>query len=419
MAEHRVSMLGASLRRYEDPARSADPRIRALVTQLATLDPGPLPRAHFRAELRAQLVSVAPRLVAEGPAIELPRASGTIATPLRPAARPGTKVRGAAARTTRISFARPLAVVSAVVVVFALLLGGAVLLSKRALPGDALYALKRANENVALSLANGGVEKGRMYLSLAETRADEVSALLSRSSAMDAAGSSAAAGVNSRTAALIATTLDSADSDVRNGAQLLGDEAVRTGSPDPLSIITGWAPDQLARLRSIVARLDDGALRDRVVASAQLTSAAFSRAEALRAVLGCRCPNKMVTDGLGPVPCPGCSAVRDPALQSSAPPAPRPAPPATASRPATLPKAPAKATSVTTAAAPIDSTPPPAPAPVTGTTVIKLPKLSVQLPSLPLPLPLPLPTSPAPTTASASTASPSCTLSMLGICLDP
>src|SRR6185437_4847649 len=71
MAEHRVSMLGGPLRRYEDPAQSRDPRIREIVAALATLEPAPAPRAHFRAELRAQLVAVTPRLVAEPePAIE-------------------------------------------------------------------------------------------------------------------------------------------------------------------------------------------------------------------------------------------------------------------------------------------------------------------------------------------------------------
>src|SRR4051812_7061057 len=76
MGEHRVSMLG-SLRRYEDPARSSDPRIRAVVAGLSTLEIAPPARAHFRAELRSQLVAVAPRLVAEGLSAEatpMPRA---------------------------------------------------------------------------------------------------------------------------------------------------------------------------------------------------------------------------------------------------------------------------------------------------------------------------------------------------------
>src|ERR1700712_475421 len=66
MADHRVSLHGLSLRRYDDPINSRDPRIRAVVAGLQTLDVAPAPRAHFRAELRAQLVAVAPRLIADG-----------------------------------------------------------------------------------------------------------------------------------------------------------------------------------------------------------------------------------------------------------------------------------------------------------------------------------------------------------------
>src|ERR1700709_497436 len=66
MSEHRVPMLGAALRRRRDPAKSSDPRVRELVAALATLEVAPAPRADFRAELRAQLVAVTPRLVDEG-----------------------------------------------------------------------------------------------------------------------------------------------------------------------------------------------------------------------------------------------------------------------------------------------------------------------------------------------------------------
>src|SRR4051812_36335513 len=83
MSEHRVPMLGASWRRLEDPARSRDPRVRSLVSALATL-PSPEPRAEFRAELRAQLVAIAPRIIAEttAPTVPLPvlKASGKPAT---------------------------------------------------------------------------------------------------------------------------------------------------------------------------------------------------------------------------------------------------------------------------------------------------------------------------------------------------
>src|SRR5436190_1987747 len=134
MAEHRVSMLGSSLRRFEDPTRSADPRIRAVVAGLRTLEIAPPARAHFRAELRAQ-------------------------------------------------------------------------------PGDALYGLKRASENVELSLASGPTDKANLLLDFAKTRADEVNQLLSRASSVAVGrGATASGQISSHTADLIRSTLASADS---------------------------------------------------------------------------------------------------------------------------------------------------------------------------------------------------------------
>jgi len=397
MAEHRVSMLGTSLRRYEDPARSADPRIRELVVALATLEPTPAPRAHFRAELRAQLVAVAPRLVAEGPTIEGSRAAKAPATPLPTAAKPlGAKLATALRWSKNLPIARPLAAITAVVAIFAMLLGGAVWISKKALPGDTLYALKRANENVELSLANGDAAKGRDYLNFAQTRTDEVSALLSRSSAMaDGAGPSAAGGVNSHTAKLITTTLDSADSDVRNGAQLLAGQAVRDRSAHSLSILTGWAPGQVHRLQSITDRLAAGALRDRAAASTQLAAAALSRAQALRAMLSCSSLDNAPTDDLGPVPSTVCAATTDPAHQPGAPATPHSSTSAKRGTP-TQPKATddGGTESGGPATLPID------PGTVSGTSGV-----ATSRDVLPLPIPLPIPL-PLLTTATSSGTSP-------------
>ena len=133
MGEHRVSMLSASLRRYADPEhlrRPADPRSSR---QLRTLEPRRAPRAHFRAELRAQLVAVAPRLVAEGAAVETPahrRARRRGTTPRGSRRRPAPAVRWLFGRRP-VSLARPLAVVTAVIALFAVVLGGAVWSARR------------------------------------------------------------------------------------------------------------------------------------------------------------------------------------------------------------------------------------------------------------------------------------------------
>src|SRR5882757_7910875 len=166
--------LVAMLRRYPDPVMSTDPTISLLVDRLSSLPSPPKPSPGFRAELRAQLVAVTPRLVAEGLTPDV--VAG-------PAHGPRARVRAA---WQRVPMRRPLAVVGTLVVVFGLLLSGAVWLSSSTLPGDSLYGLKRAGENVQLSMTNGSGARGKEYLTLAKRRVDEVSSLLSRVSALAA-----------------------------------------------------------------------------------------------------------------------------------------------------------------------------------------------------------------------------------------
>ncbi len=279
------SLVGV-LRRYRDPASSTDPLISSLLHRLATVPPPPGPSPDFTAQLHAQLVAVTPRLVAEG-------APGTD----QPRARRWRHLR-------RFPLRRPIAVFGALVVIFALLLGGAVWLSSGSLPGDSLYGLKRASENVQLSLAGGTGARAKEYLSLAKRRANEVSALLSRASALAAGpGPQAADGISARNAKLITDTLGDADSDLRNASRLLTEQAVNNRSADPLQVLLGAVPDQVSRLGSIVSRIPPGPLHDRAHGSEQLATRVVDRANRLRADLGCSCLTGTSADDLGPLPC--------------------------------------------------------------------------------------------------------------------
>jgi hypothetical protein len=402
MAKHRVSMLSASLRRFEDPARSSDLRIRSLVAQLATVEPAPAPRVHFLAELRTQLVALAPRLIAEGPAIQTRRPTQGVSRPL-PAAKPVKfRLGSAVGWTSKISIARPLAAVTAVIAVCAVLLGSATWVSKKALPGDALYSLKRANENLTLSLAPDDAAKGREYLKLARTRADEVSELVSRASSMAAGpGANAAAGVNAHTATLIASTLGSADSDTRNGARRLAAAAVHSGSTEPLQAMANWAPSQLKRLQAIADRLGSGVLHDRLSALTKLTAMALTRAKALHADLGCKCLDKAATDELGPVPCPtGCA--QDPAKHTTAP---------------TKTRQPFHGGTTTT----VPVTGPNAPtAPVTVHVLPSIPSVPVTSRirvTIPMPIPMPPITLPSQPPPPGATSTRVCKVYVMGICI--
>jgi hypothetical protein len=316
MAEHRVSVLNASLRRFEDPARSSDPRIRAIVAELRSVSPAPPMRAHFRAELRSQLVAVAPRLVAEGVGVEQPlthdakkAASGaTRELPVSASVRAG---RGGA-----FALARPMAVAASIVAVLAMILGVAGWMSSKAVPGDTLYGLKRANENVQLALTSGDTARGKKYLEFAEERTHEVSTLLSRSSALASGGGDAAgSGINGHTAKLVDSTLDAADNDVRSASRLLGTAAVQSNSASPLDVMAKWAPAQVKRLEAITKRVPSGSpLASRAAASTQLVTEAVTRSKTLVTLLDCHCLNDAPSDSLGPLPCIVCTPSTTPSL---------------------------------------------------------------------------------------------------------
>jgi hypothetical protein len=203
-----------------------------------------------------------------------------------------------------VPFRRPLAVVGTLVIIFGVLLTGAVWLSSGTLPGDSLYGLKRASENVQLSLLNGDGARGKEYLTLAKRRTSEVAKLLSRSSSLAGApGVHAAGGINSHTASLVTDTLDAADADIRNASRLLTGQAVHSSSHDPLRTLLSWTPEQVSRLKDITGRIPAGSLHDRAVGSQQLAERVLDRANRLDTNIGCSCLTETSSDDLGPLPC--------------------------------------------------------------------------------------------------------------------
>ncbi len=310
MNEHRVPMLGGAWRRHGDPARSSDPRVRELVGALAGLEVAPPMRAEFRAELRAQLVAVTPRLVEEGEASVAPAAAGATATQAR-AKRAAKAERAEAEPARRFRFAKPLIAVACALTAFVLLLGGAVLLSQHALPGDALYGVKRASEDVEYSTTSGAVAKGKLKLDFAATRIGEVADLLHTPTAMaGGAGALADSGqISSSTAGLVHDTLSSANDDIRSASQMLNGEAVRNHDAGSLDAITSWAPAQINAMKVIVGRIPAGSLHQDAVRTLRLLEQAKQRSAVLGSELGCTCLSTTGGDQFGPLPCSGsCSS---------------------------------------------------------------------------------------------------------------
>ena len=236
MAEHRVPMLSprcAGTRIPRHSRRSADPSRSS--PQLRTLELAPAPRAHFRAELRAQLVAVAPRMVAEGAADRAPRATGRpahagarrAAADARPRgarspARPDSRSAGRSAIAHRgrrglRRAARRRGVDQ-----------------QEALPGDALYSLKRASENVQLSLADGATAKSKAYLDFADSAPTRSRRCSSARRRRPSAPGRARGRRSARTPrASSRSTLDSADRDVARHAAARR-QAVRSSPAHPL-----------------------------------------------------------------------------------------------------------------------------------------------------------------------------------------
>lgn len=289
-----------------------------LITRLRSLPVGPRPDPAFRSELRSQLVSITARVVAESAT----EASAVAGRGARLATQSSRRARVGVLRALR----RPLLAFATAAAVLVMLLGVAVWISSSSLPGDSLYGVKRASENVQLSLAGGDAEKGRTYLDLARNRVNEAIDLLGRPNAVAGSGTLAAGAVNAHTAKLVTQTLASADSDSRSGMQLLGKSAVANMSADPLSKLDTWLPEQTRLLADVLARVPAGALHDRAQASADLLRRVSTRTDGLKKNIGCPCLSQSVSDDLGPVPCTPCKSLNGPSApggqQSGAAPVP-------------------------------------------------------------------------------------------------
>jgi hypothetical protein len=143
--------------------------------------------------------------------------------------------------------------------------GMSVLLSRDALPGDALYSFKRTTESAELGLTFGDQPKALKHLEFASARVNEIEIMADQA---DATGSW------STGQSKFLRALDDFDSDAAAGARLLTGLAI-SGQANSLSSLRSWAEQQKVRLSAIgaalplttKARLDSTlGLLDRVVA---------------------------------------------------------------------------------------------------------------------------------------------------------
>jgi len=266
-----------------------------LVSRLRAL-PGPTPEAGFRSDLRTQLVAITGRIVSESETAPAPAGTSEVAT-------------SRAARRPLRALRRPALALVGATTVLALLLGMAVWMSSGSLPGQSLYGVKRASENVQLSMAGGDEAKGQAYLQLAGNRVREAAKLLSHPSALPGRPGAAGGRIGPHTASLVSDTLASADEDTVHGMQLLGRAAVGQMSKDPLSKMLTWWPDQNTRMVEVRNRIPAGSLRNRAQVSVAPLQRIATRTGQLGKAMGCSCLSRAQSDDLGPVPCTSCGPV--------------------------------------------------------------------------------------------------------------
>ncbi|MGH3812288.1 MAG: DUF5667 domain-containing protein [Pseudonocardiaceae bacterium] len=162
--------------------------------------------------------------------------------------------------------------------------GMSVLLSRDALPGDALYTFKRSAESAELGLTFGDQPKALKHLEFASARVSEIEMMAEHT---DAAGNWSAGQEK------FVRVLDDFDADTTAGARLLTALAAH-GQFNMLSGLRSWAEQQETRLQAVhtalplpaTARLDSTlGLLDRVVAR---TSALDHRSDCTTVTSGTR-----------------------------------------------------------------------------------------------------------------------------------
>ncbi|WP_189169984.1 DUF5667 domain-containing protein [Pilimelia anulata] len=248
------------------------------------LAPRSAPEDEFRTGLRALLVATAER---EG--------IGVTARHPEPAAAPA-----AGRRRFLPQLSRTQARISALVgiTVGAVVLSGMSFASDNALPGDALYPVKRVTERAGLGFTTSDVERGERHLALAKGRVNEAVAVRQDPGSFD-------------------RVLTDMENDVRDGVRLLTTAAVKERDPAPLQSVDGFVTSQRMALGGLIGQVNVNN-RSRTLWSLLLLDSVAKRSQGLNNALSCGA-GIAGTDNLGPKPqARPCGAAATPTPRDSA-----------------------------------------------------------------------------------------------------
>ncbi|MBW0117702.1 DUF5667 domain-containing protein [Pseudonocardia abyssalis] len=167
--------------------------------------------------------------------------------------------------------------------------------SRNALPGDALYGVKRASEDTGLAFTFDDTERAQQYLALATTRLDEVEQLVRLG-----------AGATSADPALVENAMRDFDLSTGEGSRMLLGAEDAAGAP-ALGDLRTWAAEQAARLSVLRSSLPETAVPE-ADSSLALLDRLVGRTEALEARSSCSEVTSNTVDDLGRLPAEGtCS----------------------------------------------------------------------------------------------------------------
>ena len=195
--------------------------------------PAPVARSEFVADLREQLV-------AEAASATVPEQTARLSLPPR-----------RRARERRIA-----AVVGGIAIVGAST--SVAMASEQALPGDALYPVKRAIEDVHTNISIGDADKGHTVLANAGDRLDEVTALTRSGDAGDEAQ--------------VASTLDDFTAQATEASDLLLSDYAVSGHQASVTALREFAAASLDRLTTLEPQMP-GQARDELVRAAKVVVA--------------------------------------------------------------------------------------------------------------------------------------------------
>ncbi|MBA3907162.1 MAG: hypothetical protein H0X35_10840 [Pseudonocardiales bacterium] len=212
------------------------------------------------------------------------------ALPSRPSARPTAGAPSIRRRLMSVGAAALLTVIA--------IAGGGVFASRGSLPGDPLYAIKRATEAASGIFAGGDASRARRDLNLAATRLDEIQAMVRESA----------------DAGLISSALQDFNVATSEGSRLVlsGNDSENTYAD-----LVSWSTQQSARLSQLRSALP-ASTQPAGADSLRLLDRVHRRATALSARSSCSQVTSGAADDLGPLPATGPCA-RQSAPGGSAP----------------------------------------------------------------------------------------------------